>query len=361
MQITRIVAGHYRIPLPRVLSDSTHGDIVAFEMVTVRIETDTGLEGCGYTYTVGFGGSAIKQLIDREIAPFILGRDPRRTEQIWHDLRWRLHYVGRGGPVSFAVSAVDVALWDLKAQSYGEPLWRLLGGSDYRVPAYAGGVDLQFTHDELLAEMDEYLADGFKAVKIKVGRDDLREDIARVAAVRKHIGDDIVLMVDANMRWRLDQALRAAQALREFNLFWLEEPVEPEHDEDHVQIAACGIPVATGENLHILPEFSRMMSRGGVSFLQPDLSNIGGVTGWMKVAHAAECRNLPVSSHGAHDLHVHLLCAVPNSTYLEVHRFGLERFLETPLMLEDGYAVAPAEPGHGLRFKWADLQPFEKV
>lgn len=359
MQVQRMFASHFKIPLPRVLSDSTHGDIAAFELITVRIVTDTGLEGCGYTYTVGFGGSAIQRLINEEIAPLVEGRDPRQTEQIWNDLRWRLHYVGRGGPVSFAISAVDVALWDVKAQSYGEPLWRLLGGSDHRVPVYAGGVDLQFTREELRAEMDEYLADGFRAVKIKVGRDDLREDISRVKAVRTHIGDDVVLMVDANMRWRLDQALRASQGLREFNLFWLEEPVEPEHDEDHAQIAACGIPIATGENLHILPEFSRMMSRGGVSFLQPDLTNIGGVTGWMKVAHAAECRNLPVTSHGAHDLHVHLLCAVPNSSYLEVHRFGLDRFLEAPLVVHDGYVNAPTEPGHGLRFKWTDLMPYQ--
>ena len=360
MRITAITPAHYRIPLPRVLSDSTHGDISAFEMVTVRVETDSGIEGTGYTYTVGHGGSAIRRLLTDEIAPALIGADPRRTERIWRELYWKMHYVGRGGPVSFAISAIDVALWDVKAQGCGEPLWRLLGGAASRVPAYAGGVDLQFETDELLAEMDEYLAQGFKAVKIKVGRPELRQDLERVAAVRRRIGAETVLMVDANMRWRFDQALRAAQALRDYDVFWLEEPLEPEHEDDHLRLAACGIPIATGENLHLLPEFSRMMNRGGISFLQPDLSNIGGVTGWMKVAHAAECRNLPVSSHGAHDLHVHLLCAVPNASYLEVHRFGLERFLETPLRLEDGFALAPEGPGHGLRFIWSELQPFEQ-
>lgn len=358
MRIIRVDHACYRIPLPRTLSDSTHGDIEAFEIVTVRIATDAGIEGSGYTYTVGHGGRAIRRLLADEIAPFLIGRDPRCTEQIWRDLWWRLHYIGRGGPVSFAISAADIALWDIKAQASGEPLWRLLGGASPRVPAYAGGVDLQFTTDELRLEMDEYLAQGFRAVKIKVGREDLREDIARVAAVREHIGRDTVLMVDANMRWRLDQALRAAQALREYDLFWLEEPIEPDFEDNHARIAACGIPIATGENLHILAEFGRMIHRGGVSFLQPDLSNIGGVTGWLKVAHAAECYNVPVSSHGAHDLHVHLLCAVPNASYLEVHRFGLERFIETPLKLEGGFAVPPELPGHGLRFRWSELQEF---
>lgn len=357
MRITKIVPEHYRIPLPRVLTDSTHGEIAAFEMVTCRIETDGGIEGVGYTYTVGRGGAAIRSLIADDIAPHLIGRDPREVERIWHELWWHLHYVGRGGPVSFAVSAVDVALWDIKAIAAGEPLWRLLGGASPTIRAYAGGVDLEFTMDELMAEMDGYLEQGFKAVKIKVGREDLREDVQRVAAVRKRIGDETILMVDANMRWRLDQAIRAAQALRDFNLHWLEEPLEPDFEDDHAQLSGCGIPLATGENMHLPAEFARMARRGGVSFLQPDLSNICGVTGWMKVAHMAETFNIPVASHGAHDLHVHLLCGVSNAAYLEVHRFGLDDYLEKPLDLREGIAVAPLQPGHGLQFKWDKMRP----
>lgn len=357
MRITELIAGHYRIPLPRILTDSTHGEIAAFEMLTTRIRTDSGLEGTGYTYTVGHGGTGIYRLLADEVAPCLMGRDPRLNEEIWRELWWRLHYVGRGGPVSFAMSAADIALWDIKAQAAGEPLWRLLGGARPRVPAYAGGVDLKFDAAELLSEMDDYLTQGFRAVKIKVGRAELQQDIERVAAVRERIGPDTVLMVDANMRWRLDQALRAARSLRRFDVYWLEEPVEPDYEDQHQRIAQCGIPLATGENLHTPAEFARMMQRGAVCFLQPDLSNIGGITAWMKVAHCAECCNLPLSSHGAHDLHVHLLCAVPNASYLEVHRFGLERYLETPLRLEDGYAVAPLTAGHGLQFKWNELEP----
>ncbi|TVQ35919.1 MAG: mandelate racemase/muconate lactonizing enzyme family protein [Spirochaetaceae bacterium] len=327
-------------------------------MVTVCVQTDAGIKGTGYTYTVGSGGSAITRLLADELAPLLCGCDPRCTEQTWRQMWRHLHYVGRGGLAGFAVSAVDIALWDIKAQAGGEPLWRLLGGASSRVPAYAGGVDLHFTTEELLAEMDDYLAQGFHALKIKVGHDDLKQDIERVAAVRRRIGPDVVLMLDANMRWRLDEALRAVKALRDFDPFWLEEPFEPDYEEAHATLAARGIPIATGENLHTIAEFQRMMDRGGVSFVQPDLTNAGGVTGWMKVAHAAECRNLPVSSHGAHDLHVHLLCAVANASYLEVHRFGLDRFLAAPLTLEDGCAVAPDRPGHGLQFKWDDLEAF---
>ena len=357
--IAEVVTGHYRIPLPRVLSDSTHGEIRAFELVTVRLRDEQGLEGVGFTYTVGHGGSAIRELIDTELAPLLCGLDTRRHELVWQRMWWRLHYVGRGGIAGFALSAVDIALADLRGKRCGEPLWRLLGGASDRVAAYAGGVDLEFTEDELLAEIDEYLAEGFRAVKIKVGRENLEEDIERVRAVRRKLGFGFALMIDANMQWTLHTATRAVQALRDQSLFWIEEPIEPDDEDGHRQLAMLGVPIATGENLHTEAEFERMARRGGVSVLQPDVTNIGGVTGWMRVACAAGARNLPVSSHGAHDIHVHLLAAVPNSSLLEVHRFGLERFLKRPLHLRDGCAVPPEEPGLGLDFTWEALASHE--
>lgn len=358
MAIAGLEVGHYRIPLPTVLSDSTHGDITHFELVTVRLRDRDGAEGAGYTYTVGAGGAAIRALLERDLAPALLGEDETRIEALWTRMWWRLHYVGRGGPTSFAISAVDVALWDLRARRHGTPLWRLLGGHDPRVRAYAGGIDLQFPLERLLRQTEENLAKGFRAIKMKVGRPWLAEDVERVRAVRQLLGPDVPLMVDANMRWTADQAIRAARALGPSGVFWLEEPTVPEDVAGHVRVLReGGLPVAAGENLHTLAEFEHLIAAGGVSFPEPDVSNCGGVTVWLKVAHLAEARNLPVTSHGVHDLHVHLLAAVPNASYLEVHGFGLERFIAHPLELRDGLTVAPERAGHGVELDWKALEP----
>lgn len=357
MAIAALEVGLYRIPLPTVLSDSTHGDITHFELVTVRLRARDGAEGVGYTYTVGAGGAAIRSLVARDLTPVLVGEDETRIEALWTRMWWRLHYVGRGGPASFAISAVDIALWDLMARRHGTPLWRLLGGHDPRVRAYAGGIDLQFSLDRLLEQTEENVKKGFRAIKMKVGRPRLADDVARVGAVRELLGPDTPLMVDANMRWSADEAIRASRALAAHDLFWLEEPTIPEDVAGHVRVLREGaLPVAAGENLHTLSEFARLIEAGGVSFPEPDVSNCGGVTVWLKVAHLAEARNLPVTSHGVHDLHVHLLAAVPNASYLEVHGFGLERFIAHPLEIRDGVAMAPDRPGHGVDFDWKALE-----
>ncbi len=357
MTIAAITADHYRIPLPETLSDSTHGEITHFELITVRARDDAGRQGVGYTYTVGAGGAAIAALIGRDLEPALRDQDESRIEQLWALMWWRLHYVGRGGLAQHAISAVDIALWDLKARRHETPLWRLLGGHDPAVPAYAGGIDLQFPLDRLLKQTEDNLANGFRAIKMKVGRDKLGEDLARVAAMRELLGPDTPLMVDANMRWSTDQAIAASRALAEHGVYWLEEPTIPDDVAGHARIATQGpLPIATGENLRTLYEFQRMIAEGGVSFPEPDVSNCGGITVWLKVAHLAEAHNLPVTSHGVHDLHVHLLAAVPNNSYLEVHGFGLERFLRDPLKIVDGLATAPERPGHGVALDWSGLE-----
>ena len=237
-----------------------------------------------------------------------------------------------------------------------DPLWRLLGGHDPRVPAYAGGIDLDFPLDRLLRQTDDNLAKGFRAIKMKVGRPRLSEDLDRVRAMREHLGADFPLMVDANMRWSVDEAVRAARGLSDYAVYWLEEPTIPDDVEGHRRIVRDGgLPIATGENLHSLYEFKQMIAAGGVTFPEPDVTNCGGVTAFIKIAHMAEAFNLPVTSHGAHDVTVQLLAAIPNRSYLEVHGFGLERFLQHPFTLDDGFATAPERPGHGVELDWAGL------
>jgi L-alanine-DL-glutamate epimerase-like enolase superfamily enzyme len=291
------------------------------------------------------------------LRPVLIGADADLIEALWNKMWWRLHYGGRGGSVSLAVSAADIALHDLLARRLNVPLWRLLGGFESRVPCYAGGIDLEFTLDALLKQTDDNLTKGFRAIKMKVGRARLSEDAERVAAMRAHLGADFPLMADANMRWTVDESIRAARAFRDSNLTWLEEPTIPDDVAGHARIVReGGVPIATGENLHTLHEFTQMIAAGGVTFPEPDVTNCGGITVFMKVAHLAEAYNLPVTSHGAHDLTVHLLAALPNRSYLEVHGFGLDRFIERPIMIRDGVATAPDTPGHGVAFDWKALE-----
>jgi L-alanine-DL-glutamate epimerase-like enolase superfamily enzyme len=354
--IDTVETGFYRMPLPVTLSDSTHGEIKAFELITVRLRDADGAEGIGYTYTVGRNGGAVADILKREIPELIADREADDIEAIWQQLWWALHYGGRGGPTVLALSALDTALWDLKARRANLPLWRMLGGYDPRVPCYAGGIDLDLPIEDLLKQTDENLAKGFRAIKMKVGRPDLASDVARVRAMRAHLGEGFPLMADANMKWTVEEAIRAARALQPFDLTWLEEPTIPDDVAGHRRILTQGgIPIAAGENLRTLWEFKNYVAAEAVSYPEPDVTNCGGVTPFMKIARLAEAFNLPVTSHGAHDITVHLLAACPNRFYLEAHGFGLDRYIEHPLVLEQGAAIAPTRAGHGVSFDWKGL------
>ncbi len=348
----------YQIPLTVSLSDSTHGEMPFFELITVRMKDEEGLEGLGYTYSVGVGGRAVYSLIEYDLRPVLLNEDSTRIEYLWWKMWWRLHFSGRGGHASFAIAAVDIALWDLAGKRQNQPLWRLLGGSNPRVKVYAGGVDLYFTLDQLKEQARRFLAGGYRAIKMKVGRPRLSEDIARVKAIRELIGPDIPLMVDVNMGWTVEQAIHASRALAKFDIYWLEEPTIPDDLAGHVRIVREGaLPIATGENFHTLYEFQNFITAGAVSFPEPDLATCGGISVWMKVARLAEAHNLPVTSHGVHDLHVHTLAAVSNASYLEAHGFGLEKYMYNPLLIENGEALAPERPGHGVELDWEKMKP----
>jgi L-alanine-DL-glutamate epimerase-like enolase superfamily enzyme len=355
--IESIQTDYFLVPLETVLSDSTHGTIPHFELVTVRVTDSDGAQGMGYTYAVNSGARAFHALIEDYLAPVVVGQDPDCTEKIWQDMWWAVHYSGRGGHATSAISAVDVALWDLRARRVDQPLWRFFGGYDPQVPVYAGGIDLDFTIEALLEQADSFQEQGYRAIKMKVGRPSLREDVERVRRMREHLGDDFPLMVDANMKWSADQAIRAARALEEFNLLWIEEPTIPDDVAGHVRVVREGrTPVATGENMHTLYEFHTLMAAGGLTYPEPDVTNCGGMTIFRKIGALAEAHNLPLTSHGAHDLTVHLLAAAPNRTFMESHGFSLDRYLADPMVIVDGYTTAPERPGHGIVLDWDALE-----
>src|SRR5215210_1816759 len=355
-KIASIVTGYYRIPLPEILSDSTHGLMRDFELITVRVIDSDGAEGTGYTFTVGRNGGAIANIAAHEITEIVSGRDADAIEALWSLLWWGMHYGGRGGPTVLAQSAFDMALWALTARKLGQPLWLLLGVFSDHVTCCAGGIDLELPLPQLIKQTDRNLDRGFRAIKMKVGRQRLSEDVERVAAMRKHLGSDFPLMVDANMRWTADEAIRAARSFAPYDLVWLEEPISPDDIAGHARIVReGGLPIAAGENLRTIWEFRHLIASGGVTYPEPDVTNCGGVTSFIKIAHLAEAYNLPVTSHGAHDITVHLLAAVPNRSYLEAHGFGLDRYIDKPLLIEEGFAIAPNRPGHGIEFDWKSL------
>ena len=335
--------------VPLVKRTDAIQSFVAQETPMVRITDADGAVGTGYSYTIGTGGPGVISLLRDTLAPRLLGREAEEIEAIWRDLLFVTHATAVGAITSIALAAIDTALWDLRCRRAKLPLWRMAGGAKPAIPLYSteGG----WLHIETPALIEDALAvkaQGFAGSKVKVGKPHLAEDRARLSAVRSAVGDDFRLMVDANQAFHYHEALLRARMLAEVGITWFEEPMPADDLTGHARLAEhSGVPIAVGESLYSPGQFADYMQARACSIVQVDVGRVGGITPWLKVAHMAEAMNLAVCPHFLMELHVSLVCAIPNSWMLE-YIPQLDPITETRLDIREGLARPPETPGLGI-------------
>ncbi len=358
MTVTRGEAACYRIKLREPWQSASHV-ITTFELITARLWTDTGQEGVGWTFTVGAGGTAIAAFLTDDLLPAAVGADPALVERTWQRLHGTVRDAAPGGLALLGLSAVDVALWDLKAQAAGEPLYRLLGGSRDRAEAYGSGINLNLSIPDLLAQFRRWKTRGFRAFKMKVGSDDPSTDLERVRAVREEIGPGALLMLDANQKWTSAEALRRIRGFEPYDPYWIEEPLPADDVAGHAWLRAqARCRIALGENLFAVAAFNEFLRRDAVDVVQPDVLRVGGITPFLKIAHLAESYGAPTAPHLVLELSGTLCCAIGHASMIEDldgGTLGELGALAEPIRTEQGYFTPPPRPGHGVRFDWDAL------
>lgn len=348
LKITKVTTANYVWPRSRPVRNGLH-TYTTVDFAILKVETDAGITG----YGIGRPRPGERDF-RAQFAEKLVGLDPTMTEAIWAKL-WSPKLYGRRGHETKALSTIDLALWDIKAKLAGMPLYRMLGGFRNRIPTYvAGGYYMEGKGlAELQAEVAGHVERGARAVKMKVGAVPIPEDVARVKAVREQIGPDIKLLVDANCAYTYYDAIQFARRVEEHDVFWFEEPVQPDDYEGMRKIAAAtSIPLATGENEYTKHGFRDLIATQAIAILQPDARYMGGVTEFMKVAAMAQAHGLDICPHGDQQVHLQLLGAIPNAGMLEFYPREHNPMYSTvyrhaPELNADGTVTVPEVPGLG--------------
>lgn len=366
MRITDINAIPVSIPLDEPVAFATQV-VEERDHAVVYVKTDEGIEGVGYT--LGYGGAElITTAVEDLLAPLIIDEDPNDTEKIWREMFDSTVQIGRKGVLLRAISIIDIALWDIKAKFANQPLYKLLGANSEKVPAYASGGYYREGKelDGLQEELKRYQNRGHDTFKIKVGGESLEKDIERVQLARETIGEEATLLLDANGKWDHKwEAVNACKKFEPYNPFFIEEPVMPDSISLMKSInETLDYPVAAGELEFSRYGFVELMREGAVDIIQPDVTVVGGITEWMRVAHTAASYDIPVAPHYNWDLHVQVLGAIENGLWAEFfHRDSdvkvFDDMIKHPLEPENGFLELPDRPGHGVELEKESLNEFQ--
>lgn len=313
-----------------------------------EIKTAQGLYGVGFSYSKRAGGPA-QFAHAKEVAQNLIGEDPNDIGRLNVKLQWAGASVGRSGLATQALAAIDVALWDLKAKRAGLPLAKLLGAHRDSVRTYnTSGGFLNASLEEIKERASESIEEGIGGIKIKVGLPDSTEDLRRVRGVREHIGDQMPLMVDANQQWDRATALRMGRRLEEFDLVWIEEPLDAYDIEGHARLTrTLDTPIATGEMLASVAEHQRLIDGDACDIIQPDAPRVGGITQFMRLLTLADQKGLDLAPHFAMEIHLHLAACYPREPWVE-HFDWLDPLFNERLETHEGRMLVPDRPGLGI-------------
>ncbi|MCU1599236.1 MAG: hypothetical protein QOE85_986 [Actinomycetota bacterium] len=354
MSAPTITALHTSLLSPQ-LSRPWGPDVHQNHIIVVRIETSDGVGGTGFSWTPSIGAEAIQALLDNDIRRFALGR-AANAYALWQPLWKNLHEAGSGGLTTIAMAGLDLALWDYDCRAKEIPLVDRLERQHDRAQVYGSGVNLDYSLDELLEQVDRWIAAGLTAVKVKVGKTDIFEDLDRIAAVRERIGPDRALMLDANQRWDFETAVIATDALAEYQPDWIEEPLRADDTPGYAELRKrVSVPVALGENAHTVQRFRDLIDAGCCDIVQPNVVRVGGITPFLAIAELARDRGVRLAPHLLPELSGQLALALPEPTLVEdVEDATFEKLgvlaRPTGTAIEDGWFTANTEPGIGFDF-----------
>lgn len=364
MKITNVETYYLDVPLQQRTITDSQSRVDSVEFVQVRVDTDEGISGWGMNWNYTKGMRAVKTIIDDTYAPNLIGKDPLEHKTVLNDLYYTNHFIGRVGITRVGLCAVNMALWDIRLQNAGMPLWKYLGSCKNKVKAYnTDGGWLDWSVDDLIRDMSGIIDRGFDAVKMKLGLPDPREDYKRVKAVRKAIGEEIKLMVDVNTVWDLKTAKVWGKRLEEFDISWLEEPMHPFDKHAHAELAnTVNIPLAVGETIFTKYDFKDYIELGAVDLVQADCTKLLGIDEWLDVAALARAYNLEVIPHTnvQQKLHVQLAAISENVPMVEYCYESLNGIWENPIQVIDGYYTLPEEPGLGVKLSDVVLEKHRK-
>jgi len=356
MKITRVATSMLNVPNEPPVSSYYPSNTY----VIARIETDGGIEGLGYTMLVGgFGARSVRAYLEESLVPLLTGENPLEVGRLYERMYENDRGIRKKGVPMYAISAVDIGLWDILGKVAGQPVWQLLGGHGGPAPVYGSGGFLPYSIDQLVEEAEGFRAKGCRHYKFKIGRENVLENVERVRALRQMLGDDMEIMVDANQRWDVATNIRVGNLMAECGLYWYEEPVLADNIDQCAEVAhSIPIPVATGENEYTRYGFRDLIEAGAAQYLNPDIHRCGGFSEIIKISHLAAAYDLRIAPHLVPELSVHVLVSIPNAALVEVLAGSPRDLFETPVEIVKGAIAAPAAPGHGVAFTGAALKRY---